>query len=207
MYNYKHRKQTGGSGQYAHVIGRLEQLPENHETGYEFENKVYGGRIPTEYIPSVDKGFHSMLTKGPLAGFPITGVKMILEDGSSHAVDSSDMAFQICARDAFREAFLDSKPILLEPIMKVQVETPNECQGPIIGDLSARRGLVMGTESRGMLTIIDAEVPLARMFGYATDVRSFSQGKASFTMEFMKYKRVPTAIQLEIVENAKKAKK
>jgi elongation factor G len=148
-----------------------------------------------------------MLTKGPLAGFPITGVKMILEDGSSHAVDSSDMAFQICARDAFREAFLDSKPILLEPIMKVQVETPNECQGPIIGDLSARRGLVMGTESRGMLTIIDAEVPLARMFGYATDVRSFSQGKASFTMEFMKYKRVPTAIQLEIVENAKKAKK
>jgi elongation factor G len=132
---------------------------------------------------------------------------MILEDGSSHAVDSSDMAFQICARDAFREAFLDSKPILLEPIMKVQVETPNEFQGPIIGDLSARRGLVMGTESRGMLTIIDAEVPLARMFGYATDVRSFSQGKASFTMEFMKYKRVPTAIQLEIVENAKKAKK
>jgi len=206
-YNYKHRKQTGGAGQYAHIVGRLEQLPENHETGYEFENKVFGGRIPTEYIPSVDKGFHSMLTKGPLAGFPITGVKMILEDGSSHAVDSSDMAFQICARDAFREAFLDSKPILLEPIMKVQVETPAEFQGPIIGDLSARRGLVMGTESRGSLTVIDAEVPLARMFGYATDVRSSSQGKASFTMEFLKYKRVPAAIQLEIVETARKAKK
>ncbi len=206
-YNYKHKKQTGGSGQYAHVVGQLEQLPENHETGYEFENKVFGGRIPTEYIPSVDKGFQSMLTKGPLAGYPITGVKMILEDGSSHDVDSSDMAFQICARDAFREAFLGSKPVLLEPIMKVQVETPSEFQGPIIGDLSSRRGLVMGTESRGMLTIIDAEVPLARMFGYATDVRSLSQGKASFTMEFLKYKRVPAAIQTEIVEAAAKKKK
>jgi elongation factor G len=206
-YNYKHKKQTGGAGQYAHVVGRLEQLPENHETGYEFENKVFGGRIPTEYIPSVDKGFQSMLNKGPLAGYPITGVKMVLEDGSSHDVDSSDMAFQICGRDAFREAFLGSKPVLLEPIMKVQVETPAEYQGPIIGDLSARRGMVMGTESRGPLTVIDAEVPLARMFGYATDVRSFSQGKASFTMEFLKYKRVPAAIQLEIVEAAAKKKK
>jgi len=205
-YNYKHKKQTGGSGQYAHVVGRLEPLPENSEVGYEFENKVFGGRIPTEYIPSVDKGYQSMLSKGPLAGYPITGVKMILEDGSSHAVDSSDMAFQICARDAFRETFLRSKPILLEPIMKVQVETPGEFQGSIIGDLSARRGMVMGTENRGSLTIIDAEVPLARMFGYATDVRSMSQGKASFTMEFLKYRRVPAAIQAEIIEAAKALK-
>lgn len=206
-YNYKHKKQTGGSGQYAHVVGTLEPLPEEHETGYEFENKVFGGRIPTEYIPSVDKGYQSMLAKGPLAGYQITGVKMILEDGSSHAVDSSDMAFQICARDAFREAFLASKPILLEPIMKVQVETPSEFQGSIIGDLSSRRGLVLATENRGPLAVIDAEVPLAKMFGYATDVRSMSQGKASFTMEFLKYKRVPAAIQLEIVEAARKAKK
>jgi elongation factor G len=205
-YNYKHKKQTGGSGQYAHIVGRLEPLPENHEVGYEFENEVFGGRIPTEYIPSVDKGFQSMLMKGPLAGFQITGVKMILQDGSSHAVDSSDMAFQICARDAFRETFLNSKPILLEPIMKVQVETPAEFQGQIIGDLSSRRGLVLNTENRGNLTVIDAEVPLARMFGYATDVRSASQGKASFTMEFLKYKRVPTAIQTEIVENLRLAK-
>src|SRR5205823_5241962 len=130
-YNYKHRKQTGGSGQYAHVVGKLEPLPENHETGYEFENNVFGGRIPTEYIPSIDKGFQSMLAKGPLGGFHINGVKMILEDGTFHAVDSSDMAFQICARDAFREAFLASKPMLLEPIMKVQVECPNEFQGSI----------------------------------------------------------------------------
>jgi len=206
-YNYKHKKQTGGSGQYAHVVGKLEPLPEGSEEGYVFEDKVFGGRIPTEYIPSVDKGFKSMLAKGPVAGYEITGVKMILEDGSSHAVDSSDMAFQICARDAFREVFLRSKPILLEPIMKVQVETPNEFQGPIIGDLSSRRGLVMSTENRGPITVINAEVPLAQMFGYATDVRSFSQGKASFTMEFEKYKKVPAVIQAEIVENAKKAKK
>ncbi|HVP11626.1 MAG TPA: elongation factor G [Phycisphaerae bacterium] len=205
-YNYKHRKQTGGAGQYAHVIGKLEPLPEGHEVGYEFVNDVFGGRIPTEYIPSVDRGFQSMLAKGPLAGYAITGVKMILEDGSSHAVDSSDMAFQICARDAFREAFLASRPALLEPIMKVQVETPNEFQGSIIGDLSARRGLVIGTEHRGPLTIIDAEVPLAGMFGYATDVRSFSQGKATFTMEFLKYKRTPSAVQMEIVEAARLAK-
>jgi elongation factor G len=205
-YNYKHKKQTGGSGQYAHIVGRLEPLPETHEVGYEFENEVFGGRIPTEYIPSVDKGFQSMLMKGPLAGFQITGVKMVLQDGSSHAVDSSDMAFQICARDAFRETFLNSKPILLEPIMKVQVETPAEFQGQIIGDLSSRRGLVLNTENRGSLTVIDAEVPLARMFGYATDVRSASQGKASFTMEFLKYKRVPQAIQTEIVENIRLAK-
>jgi elongation factor G len=205
-YNYKHRKQTGGAGQYAHVVGTLEPLPEYHETGYEFDNQVFGGRIPTEYIPSVDKGFQSVLSKGPVAGFPITGVKMVLEDGSSHAVDSSDMAFQICARDALKEAFLASRPVLLEPIMKVAVETPNEFQGSIIGDLSARRGLVMATEHRGPLTVVDAEVPLARMFGYATDVRSMSQGKATFSMEFLKYKRVPAAIQAEIIEVSKKKK-
>lgn len=205
-YNHKHRKQTGGAGQYAHIAGRLEPLPENHEAGYGFENKVFGGRVPAEYIPSVDKGFQSMLAKGPLAGYAITGVKMILEDGSSHAVDSSDMAFQICARDAFREAFLGSRPVLLEPIMKIQVETPAEFQGSIIGDLSSRRGLVMATESRGPLTVIDAEVPLARMFGYATDVRSLSQGKATFSMEFLKYRRTPTAVQEEIVEAARLAR-
>ncbi len=203
-YNYKHRKQTGGSGQYAHVIGRLEPLPEDAEAGYEFENKVVGGRIPTDYIPSVDKGFQSVLAKGPLAGYEITGVRMILEDGTSHAVDSSDMAFQICARDAFKDAFLRSKPVLLEPIMKVHVEMPTEFQGTILGDLSARRGMILHTETRGPLTTLEAEVPLARMFGYATDVRSQSQGKASFTMEFCKYKRVPQAVQEDIVAEARK---
>ncbi len=206
-YNYKHKKQTGGSGQYAHVVGRLEPLPEGAEQPYEFENKVFGGRIPTEYIPSVDKGFKQVLGKGPLAGFPIVGVKMILEDGSSHAVDSSDLAFQICARDAFKETFLKSGPVLLEPIMKVEVETPTEFQGSVTGDLSSRRGLILNVERRGSATVIQAEIPLSEMFGYATDVRSLSQGKAGFAMEFLKYKRVPTSLQEEIVAAARGAAK
>ncbi len=202
-YNYKHKKQTGGSGQYAHVVGKLEPLPEGFDKPYEFENKVFGGRIPTEYIPSVDKGFQDSLKKGPVAGYEIIGVKMTLEDGSSHAVDSSDMAFQICARDAFKETFLKSKPVLLEPIMSVEVETPNEFQGSIIGDLSSRRGMIQQTETSGPLTIVKAQVPLSAMFGYATDVRSMSQGKAGFTMEFDSYKRVPRNIQEEIVARVK----
>ena len=203
-YNYKHKKQTGGAGQYAHVAGSLEPLPDDCDDGYLFENNVTGGRIPTEYIPSVDKGFQSMLGKGPVAGYQIIGVKMILDDGSHHPVDSSDMAFQICARDAFRETFLKSRPALLEPIMSVQVETPTEFQGPIVGDLSSRRGMVTGTEIRGPLTVVTAEVPLAAMFGYATSVRSMSQGKATFTMEFAAYKKVPAKIQEKIIEEAKK---
>jgi len=206
-YNYKHKKQTGGSGQYAHVVGRLEPLPEGAEQPYEFENKVFGGRIPTEYIPSVDKGFKQVLGKGPLAGFPIVGVKMILEDGSSHAVDSSDLAFQICARDAFKETFLKSGPVLLEPIMRVEVETPTEFQGSVTGDLSSRRGLILNVERRGSATVIQAEIPLSEMFGYATDVRSLSQGKAGFAMEFLKYKRVPASLQEEIVAAARGAAK
>ncbi|MFQ5410898.1 MAG: elongation factor G, partial [Phycisphaerae bacterium] len=205
-YNHKHKKQTGGSGQYAHVVGTLEPLPEGHDEHYVFENKVFGGRIPTEYIPSVDKGFQSVLSKGPLAGFEIIGVKMILNDGSHHAVDSSDMAFQICARDCFKEAFLQSKPVLLEPMMKVTVETPSEFQGPVIGDLSSRRGIIQTTEISGPLTIVTAQVPLAKMFGYATDVRSMSQGKATFTMEFDSYQRVPKTVQEEIIEEVKKTK-
>ncbi|MBN2561159.1 MAG: elongation factor G [Phycisphaerae bacterium] len=202
-YNHKHRKQTGGSGQYAHVIGKLEPLPQDGEQQYVFVNKVTGGRIPTEYIPSVDKGFQSMMARGPVAGYEIIGVKMILEDGTSHVVDSSDMAFQICARDAFRQAFLASKPVLLEPVMNVQVETPSEFQGAIIGDLSSRRGMVQATEVTGPLTTITAHVPLARMFGYATDVRSMSQGKATFTMEFDSYRRTPKAVQEDIIKAAK----
>ena len=205
-YNYKHKKQTGGSGQYAHIIGRLEPLPDGEEQSYLFESKVVGGRIPTEYIPSVDKGFQSIMAKGPLAGYEIIGVKMILDDGTHHAVDSSDMAFQICARDAMRQVFLQSKPVLLEPIMKVQVESPAEFQGAVIGDLSSRRGMIQETEAQGPLTTITSTVPLAEMFGYATTVRSLSQGKATFTMEFDSYKRVPRAVQEKIIEAAKEAK-
>ncbi|MEP0844606.1 MAG: elongation factor G [Phycisphaerae bacterium] len=203
-FNYKHKKQTGGAGQYAHVKGRLVPLPPEAPNDYEFENKVTGGRIPTEYIPSCDKGFQSARGKGPLAGYEVVRVKMILEDGSYHAVDSSDLAFQICARDAFNEAFRASKPALLEPYVKVEVEAPAEFQGSIVGDLSSRRGLILGTESKQSFVTITAEVPLARMFGYATDLRSATQGKGTFTMEFSSYRQTPREVQEEIIAARRK---
>jgi elongation factor G len=201
-YNYKHRKQTGGSGQYAHVIGVMEPLPEDSPEPFVFENKVTGGRIPSEFIPSVEKGFRDSLAKGPLAGYEVLGVKMLLQDGSYHDVDSSDMAFQICARDCFRETFRKADPVLLEPIMKVEVETPTEFQGPVTGGISSKRGVILGTESREGYAVISAEVPLAEMFGYSNDLRSMTQGKGSFSMEFLKYQRVPSRFQEEIVKKA-----
>ena len=195
------------SGQYTHVVGKLVPLPLDAENDYEFENEVVGGRIPTEYIPSVDKGFQMARAKGPLTGYEIVKVKMILEDGSSHAVDSSDLAFQICGRDAFKEAFLKSKPVLLEPIMKVEVEVPTEFQGNVSGDIASRRGLIVNSEIKDLVSVITAEVPLANMFGYSTDVRSMTQGKATFSMEFLCYRRTPASIQAEVIDAAQKAKK
>ncbi|NOT01956.1 MAG: elongation factor G [Phycisphaerales bacterium] len=203
-YDYRHKKQTGGSGQFAHISGRLVPMPLNSETDYEFENEVTGGRVPTEYIPSVDKGFQMARTKGPLAGFEIVKVKMVLEDGSSHAVDSSDLAFQLCARAAFRQAFLDSKPILLEPIMKVEVECPVSCQGNVTGDLASRRGNILDVEIKPPNCVITGEVPLANMFGYATELRSMTQGQATFTMAFEAYRRTPAVIQEEVIETCRK---
>jgi elongation factor G len=203
-YNYKHKKQTGGAGQYAHVVGRIVPIDPNGEKVYEFENVVTGGRVPTEYISSVDKGFQMARPRGPLAGYEVVGVKMILEDGSSHAVDSSDLAFQICARTAFRQAVQAAQPALLEPIMKVEVETPTQFQGGVTGELASRRGLITGSEVKGQTVIITAEVPLANMFGYATDLRSLTQGQATFSMEFACYRKTPSSIQEEIVAKAKK---
>jgi elongation factor G len=204
-YDYKHKKQTGGSGQYAHIIGHLEPLPEESTDNFIFEDAVVGGRVPREYIPSVEKGFRAVLNKGPIAGFPIVGVKATLEDGSYHDVDSSDMAFQTCARAGFREAFLATKPVLLEPIMKMEVEVPADFQGPVTGELNKRRGLIISTETVGNTSTIVAEVPLAETFGYSTDLRSMTQGQGVFTMEFAKYKPTPGNIQKEIVEERKKA--
>jgi elongation factor G len=201
-FNYKHRKQTGGSGQYAHVVGELEPLPVDSAEPFEFVNEVTGGRIPSEYIPSVEKGFRDSLAKGPVAGYEVIGVKMVLKDGSYHDVDSSDMAFQICARDCFRETFRKADPVLLEPIMKVEVETPVEFQGPVTGGISSKRGVILGTENRSGFAVIAAEVPLAEMFGYSNDLRSMTQGKGSFSMEFLKYQRVPSKFQEEIVKKA-----
>ncbi len=201
-FNYKHRKQTGGSGQYAHVVGVMEPLPEESSEQYIFENEVTGGRIPNEYIPSVDKGFRRALTKGPVAGYEVLGVKMTLQDGSYHDVDSSDMAFQICGFDAFRETFRKADPVLLEPIMKVEVEAPVEFQGPVTGQVSSKRGVILGTENRGQFVVIEAEVPLSEMFGYSNDLRSMTQGKGGFSMEFLKYQKVPARLQEEIVKKA-----
>lgn len=199
-FNYKHKKQTGGSGQFAHIVGKLIPMEADAENDYEFENTVTGGHIPSEYISSVDKGFQMARTKGPLAGFEVVGVKMLLEDGSSHAVDSSDLAFQVCARSTFRQAMRESKPVLLEPIMKVEIEVPIEFQGVVTGDIASRRGLVSGAEIKANAAIILVEVPLANMFGYSTDLRSLTQGQATFSMEFSCYRRCPIAIQEEIVE-------
>ena len=205
-YNFKHKKQTGGSGQYAHIVGKMLPLPDDSEEEiFEFEDDVVGGRIPREYIPSVEKGFRDSLAKGPLAGYPIVGVKAILEDGSYHEVDSSDMAFQICARNCFRETFLKTKPVLLEPVMKFEVEVPSNYQGSVAGELTSRRGMIVATEMIGSTATIEAEVPLAETFGYSTDLRSMTQGQGTFTMEFSKYRRVPSSIQEAIIADKKKA--
>ena len=198
-FDYKHKKQTGGAGQYAHVIGKLQVMSptENGET-FLFNNNVVGGRIPKEYIPGVEKGFRESLVKGPLAGFQVINVQIDLDDGTFHHVDSSELAFKIAARAAFKEAFMQANPVLLEPIMKVEVETPSDFQGPVQGDLSSRRGILQGSNMRDDFTVIEAEVPLAEMFGYSTDLRSKTQGKASFSMEFSCYKAVPGSIQEQL---------
>jgi elongation factor G len=203
-YNFKHKKQTGGSGQYAHIVGKLEPLPEDAPESFEFEDEVVQGRIPKEYIPSVEKGFRAVLNKGPIAGFPIVGIKATLSDGSYHDVDSSDMAFQICAQNCFRETFLKTKPVLLEPVMKVEIEVPVTFQGSVAGELTSRRGMIMSSEIQGNSAVIEGEVPLAETFGYSTDLRSMTQGQGTFTMEFSKYRRVPNSIQQEIIEEKKK---
>ncbi|WP_165073547.1 elongation factor G [Paludisphaera rhizosphaerae] len=199
-FNYKHKKQTGGSGQYAHVVGKLVPLDPEAPEPFVFENKVTGGRIPTEYIPSVEKGFRESMHKGPVAGYEVMGVQMVLEDGSYHDVDSSTMAFEIAARDCFRETFRKADPVLLEPIMLVEVEVPTEFQGPVTGAISSKRGVILGTESRSGYTVISAEVPLSEMFGYSNDLRSMTQGKGGFSMEFLKYQKLPSRFQEEIVK-------
>jgi elongation factor G len=199
-YNYKHKKQTGGAGQYAHVVGRMYPLPDDGEELYKFENKTVGGSVPKEYIPGVQKGFNDSLAKGPLAGCQVIRVGIDLVDGTYHPVDSSEMAFRIAARAAFKEAFLKSKPIILEPIMKVEVETPSEFQGTVQGDLCSRRGLLLGSDVRDEYAVITAHMPLSEMFGYSTNLRSFTQGKASFTMEFYTYRAVPSSIQEQLVK-------
>jgi elongation factor G len=198
-FNYRHKKQTGGAGQFAHVVGRLVPLPADGESTYEFEDNIVSGRIPGEYIPAVNRGFQAALKKGPLAGYEVVGCRMCLDDGSHHPVDSSEMAFRIAARDAFVEAFRRSRPCLMEPIMKVEVEMPREYQGAVVGDLNSRRGIILEAEARDTCAVVRAEVPLANMFGYATVVRGLSKGMATFSMEMSRYAQVPTKLAEEII--------
>ncbi|MEE2663833.1 MAG: elongation factor G [Myxococcota bacterium] len=197
-FDYTHKKQTGGSGQYGCVRGWVEPMTDG-EDSFEFINEVRGGNIPTEYIPSVEKGLRSSLEKGRLIGFPVTGLRVCVNDGKSHSVDSSDNAFQAAARGAFREFYGRARPIILEPVMKVEVEGPQEFQGAILKSIMQRRGTVIGTTEDGAgFCRVETEVPLAAMFGYATDLRSLTQGKAEFTMEFARYLPAPGDVQEEL---------
>jgi len=190
-FDYTHKKQTGGAGQYARVIGRLEPLAKG---AFEFANEVRGGRIPREFIPSCEKGFRAALKKGPLIGFPVIGVRVVVNDGQYHAVDSSDIAFQAAAQGAFKQVYMKAKPQILEPVMKVSVEGPSEFAGNVFATISQRRGVIVSSVEDGTFSRVDAEVPLGEMFGYSTVLRSLTQGKAEFTMEFLKYGRVPAHI-------------
>ena len=194
--DYTHKKQTGGSGQFARVKLTIE--PNEQGKGFEFENKVIGGNVPKEYVPGVQKGVRSVVDAGILAGFPMLDIKVTLTDGAYHDVDSSVMAFEIASRAAFREGALKAAPKLLEPIMRVEVVTPEDYVGGIIGDLTSRRGQVRGQESRGNAAVISAMVPLANMFGYVNTLRSMSQGRAQFTMQFDHYSQVPQAVAEEV---------
>jgi len=203
-FNYTHKKQTGGSGQFGRVAGYMEPL---EGADFEFVNEVTGGSIPTPFIPACEKGFRNCLAKGPKMEFPVTGVKVVINDGASHSVDSSDMAFQAASRGAFLEGYMKAAPVIHEPIMKVAVETPTEYQGAVMGSLNQRRGMIVGSQEEGPMCVIESQVPLAEMFGYSTVLRSLTQGKAQFTMEFATYRQVPQSIAEEIAKKREEEKK
>jgi elongation factor G len=191
-------KQTGGRGQYGHVVLKLE--PQESGSGIEFVNDIVGGAIPREYISSVERGVQEAIQRGVLAGYPMTDVRVTLLDGSYHEVDSSDMAFKIAASIGFKELAAKASPIVLEPIMSLEVVLPEEFLGEVIGDLSARRGKILGVEARKAIQTVQAEAPLAGMFGYATDLRSLTQGRANYTMQFARYSPLPNAIKEAVID-------
>ncbi len=196
LFNYTHKKQTGGAGQYGRVAGFVEPCEED----FVFVNKITGGRIPTNYIPACEHGFKACMEKGPKLEFPVTGIKVTLEDGAYHAVDSSDMAFKAAVRGGFLEAYAKARPVIKEPIMKVVIETPNEFQGSCMGLINQRRGIIQGSQEEGVMSVIESLVPLSDMFGFSTVLRSATQGKAQFTMEFSTYKQVPQSVADEIIK-------
>ncbi len=203
-FNYTHKKQTGGSGQFGRVAGYMEPYEEGE---YEFVDAIVGGVIPREFIPSCDKGFQKSLVKGPLCGSAVTGVRCLINDGAYHTVDSSDVAFQLAAIGAFKEGYMKAKPVIMEPIMKVSVEGPTEFQGSIMGSINQRRGMIIGTMEEGNYTVVEADVPLSEMFGYSTILRSLTQGKAEFTMEFSAFRQVPKGVNDELIKKYQAEKK
>ena len=207
-FDHKRKKQSGGSGQYGHIVGKLAPMTDEEREEAEgaellFRDNVTGGRIPKNYIPAIEKGFRNMMEKGPVAGYPVVGLTIDLDDGTYHDVDSSDMAFMLTAQECFRENFSRMKPALLEPIMLMEIECPESFQGSVVGQISSKRGMVVSTDTQGNSTTIIADVPLAETFGYSTDLRSQTQGQGSFTMELHKYAPVPATIQTEIIEERK----
>lgn len=199
-FDYTHKKQTGGSGQFAKTVGSLNPLGAEAEEPYLFTDKITGGRIPKEFIPACDKGFKEQMSKGTLIGAQVVGVEVKLTDGSYHDVDSSEMAFRICAMAAFRQAYEKAQPTALEPIMKLEVQAPEEFQGSVMGQVNQRRGIIQGTTTMEGFVTVNAEVPLAEMFGYSSDLRSATQGKGEFTMEFSRYAACPRNVQDELVK-------
>jgi elongation factor G len=195
----KYVRQSGGRGQYGHVWLKIEP---SEKGGYEFVNGIVGGVVPREYIPAVDKGIQEQLQNGILAGYPVVDVKVTLFDGSFHEVDSSEMAFKIAASMCFKEGCRNASPVLLEPIMSVEVETPEDYMGDVVGDLNRRRGVILGMEDNAGVKVLKAEVPLAEMFGYSTSLRSQSQGRATYSMEFKKYQEAPTNVADAIIRKA-----
>jgi elongation factor G len=201
--DYTHKKQTGGSGQFAKVQISMEPLGSGEEAGYEFENKITGGRIPREYIPSVDAGAQEAMEYGVLAGYPMVGIKVTLYDGAYHDVDSSELAFKIAGSMAFKEGAKRAKPVLLEPMMSVEVTTPEDFMGDVIGDLNSRRGQILSMDERSGSRVVTATVPLSEMFGYVGDLRSKTQGRASYSMQFDSYSQVPANVATEIIAKAR----
>mgnify|MGYP006098121561 CR=1 FL=1 len=202
-FDYAHKKQTGGRGQFAAVMGQIDPITDEDGQAtaddFEFINKIKGGNIPSEYIGACEKGFRDVMDKGPLAAYPMVGVSVSLMDGKYHDVDSSDLAFRLASRQAMKQAVARANPALLEPIMKVEVETPDEYQGSVVGDLSSRRGVIISLDAGDDVTVVNAAVPLAQMFGYSTAVRSMTTGKATYSMEFMNYGQVPASMQAEVI--------
>ncbi len=203
-FDYIHKKQTGGAGQFGRVAGYMEPV---HDEDFVFENKIVGGKIPTQFIAACEKGFKESMQKNPKMEFPITGIRVVINDGASHSVDSSDMAFKAAARGAFRQGYAKAKPVVLEPIMKVVVETPTDFQGAVMATLNQRRGMIVGAQDEGPFSVIESQVPLSEMFGYSTDLRSATKGQAQFTMEFLTYKQLPQSIADELIKKAAAKKK